>query len=449
VNRPVHQDIVILLACLLVGCQTGLDGRSKHSQRPVAAVPFISLDRSGVPSVGDCEGLPRAAVAAQDPDIECIGILDTELSFPRGVVGWADDILLVDKGAHLHQAELGRTTGKIYRYVATDNGYQRQLLIEGLDNPSSISRGRHAADSHLVYISTPTAILRLAPDAQDIAASLEQVVTDLPLQGWHYLSAAYATARHLYVSVPSASDHCEGVNADRVWVDVRFPCPELETVPRRETASIRRYAIDQQGQISKDYHLVAHGLRDALALVQVPGSGNLLAADNGWDDIDLEATALSSSKVPHDEVNLIEISDSEVNNQPLHYGWPYCFDRGAVTPGYEAFSIDCAAYQQPLLLLPAHSAPLAMLIDNNQLLINLHGFEIGGRRTLAVGLSANGLPTGAVKVFIDWNFPNQFGYLWGRPFGLAKLGPRALIVTDDWNHALLKVVLRTDGSAAN
>jgi len=84
-----------------------------------------------------------------------------------------------------------------------------------------------------------------------------------------------------------------------------------------------------------------------------------------------------------------------------------------------------------------------MLIHNRKLLVNLHGFEEGGRRTLAFELSEQGLPIGPGEVFIDWNFNDHFGYFWGRPFGLARLEPSKLLITDDWNHALLLVVQRS------
>gem|GEM_PF-1598187 len=449
VSAIFHKVLLISLLCGLAGCsvqpESGARVTADKYRRPPGVVPLDSLNRFGIPSDGRCAGLPRAAVATHDPSIECIGILDTDLSFPRGVAGWNGDILVVDKGSHLHEAELGRSAGKLYRYVATESGFQRRLLIGGLDNPSSISVGRHPADSHLVYVSTGNSIVRFAPDAEDVAASLESVVTDLPLSGWHYLSAAYATNSFIYVTVPSATDHCEAITSDQVGIGAQFPCPEVDTELGSDrslehvTASVRRYAIDDDGQVSKSFSVVARGLRDALALVQVPGSSKLLAADNGWDDIDLERSGLTAADVPHDEINLIEISDRSVSELDAHFGWPYCYDDGVVTPGYEEFSLDCQRYRKPQLLLPAHSAPLAMLVHNNQLLVNLHGFEVGGRRTLAFRLAEDGLPAGAGEVFIDWNFTNQFGYLWGRPFGIAQLGPSTLVVTDDWNHALLVV----------
>ncbi len=449
VKALVHQVMLILLLCDLTACQVRPDSTSPEYRRPPSAVPINSLNRFGVPSEGRCAGLPRAAVAAQDSSIECIGIIDTDLSFPRGVTGWDGDILVVDKGAHLHEAELGRTEGKVYRYVATEAGFKRRLLVAGLNNPSSISRGRHPADSHLVYVSTGTSIVRFAPDAEDVTASLEQVVTDLPLNGWHYLSAAYATKNSLFVTVPSATDHCEGLESDQIAIDAQFPCPEVDTASgssqsfAQTTASIRGYSIDEDGRISKSFKLVARGVRDALALVQVPGSTNLLAADNGWDDISLEGSELTAAEAPHDEINLLELSDQSTSSVDAHFGWPYCYDRGALTPGYAGLSIDCQNYREPLLLLPPHSAPLAMLIHNDQLLVNLHGFETGGRRTLAFQLGKKGLPTGPAEVFIDWNFTDQFGYLWGRPFGLARMGPSTLVVTDDWNRALMLVVQRS------
>jgi len=50
------------------------------------------------------------------------------------------------------------------------------------------------------------------------------------------------------------------------------------------------------------------------------------------------------------ELNLIEESG--------RYGWPYCYDDGKPAPEYP--KLDCAGFRVPLVLLPAHAAPLGM-----------------------------------------------------------------------------------------
>ena len=47
-----------------------------------------------------------------------------------------------------------------------------------------------------------------------------------------------------------------------------------------------------------------------------------------------------------------------------HYGWPYCYDNGKLSPGWKGLPMaNCAdaRYTAPALLLPPHAAPLAML----------------------------------------------------------------------------------------
>lgn len=327
------------------------------------------------------------------------------------------------------------------------------MVLQGLNNPSSLSRGQHPADKHLLYVSTTDAILRFAPDAPEI--KLEQVVEDLPLTGWHYLSAAYATADYLFVTVPSASDHCEANTQPRSGnLDVLYPCPEVHpsTTAANTTATIRRYTINNNGSIAKSFQLVARGLRDALAMTTTFDGTHLLVADNGWDNIPdtllANGLGIDTHSLPLDELNLVPIRA----NQIPHFGWPYCYQQSsaaqAITPGYETRVTNCASYKGVLQALAPHSAPLALLHANQQLLANLHGFAKGARKTLSWPVDENGAPTGTPDILIDWSYRHKRRYQGGRPFGLATYGANALLVTDDWNRALMIVYLSTPESAA-
>lgn len=394
--------------------------------------------RSGVPVAGDCDGLPAVDLGKLSKRVRCVALVDDTLNFPRGLIAWSNDLIVADKVSNLVQRALGSRIGRIYRYRKTTVGYDREQLLAGLDNPSALARGRSGGDRHLIYVATPQQILRFDPEAEHPAATLEAVITGLPTHGWHYLTSVYARPGELFVTLPSASDHCESA-----WPATgeppAYPCPELatQTPDADATAVIRRYAVRPDGSIDPKFEIVARGLRDALALAFSDLAQQMLAADNGWDDIALGDTPYNDDDHPADEINLLHSGQ--------HYGWPYCFGNGDLTPGYETRAIDCRDYQQPLILLPAHSAPLAMLFTKQHLVVNLHGYRTGGQRTVLFALNERGIPHGSPETLVHWRYPHLPNNSGGRPFGLALMtettGFQQLAITDDWNHALLLVKL--------
>lgn len=378
---------------------------------------------------GSCNGLPAVDLQQRSGRVHCVAVIDDSLNFPRGVIEWDSDLIVADKISNLTQRSLGSHIGRIYRYTKTATGFDRETLLTGLDNPSAIVRGQSPADKHLIYIATPGQILRFDPNSKQPATTVEVVIADLPTHGWHYLTGVLARHNELLVVLPSATDHCE-----RAYRDPRppqYPCPELT-----ETAAVRRYRVHPDGTIDPTFELYAQGLRDALALAFDSATGVLLAADNGWDDIDLTTSIYNDVDHPADEINLLR--------KGLHYGWPYCFGDGSLTPGYENVGLNCADYAKPVVVLPAHSAPLAMLFFNNHLIVNLHGYRETGRRTLLYDLDQQGLPTGQPETLLNWRFPLHEEHPGGRPFGLARYGNNQFIITDDWNHALLLVTLNSE-----
>lgn len=444
-NRLLYR--LVLLSCVaIVGCTNAPKSTTESTTKSPANIrPPAATDRSGTPTEGWCTQLPKVSVARHSPQVRCVGLIDNQLDFPRGVVAFNNDIIVVDKGSNLHQQALGTTQGRILRYTPTPLGFKRSVLLEGLNNPSSLSRGQHAFDRKYLYVSTPNAILRFAPDSATSPIKIERVAEGLPLTGWHYLSAAYATPNYLFVTVPSATDHCEGPTREVV-----YPCQEVNSTTSKAstTATIRRYSINVDGSVSSEFVLLAHGLRDALAMMLTTDGSQLIVADNSWDDISGVVTE------PLDELNLITVEPGmnlQGEQQVEHFGWPYCYQSSAsttaITPGYETHLQNCEGYRNATQVLPAHSAPLALLSSNNRIIANLHGFAAGGRKTMSWPADEHGLPRGTPELLIDWNYQHRRRYLGGRPFGLANYGENAVLVTDDWNSSLMIIYLADPANA--
>ena len=383
---------------------------------------------------GQCGHLPRLVGPKLAPSIHCVALVDDNLIFPRSVEVINKDILLVDKGANLFDSS--RPNGALYLYkrLTEDTDFQRIRIVGGLDNPSGLAVG--GTNELFVFVSTRDQVLRIEPYAADPKQRVTVVIDELPTSGWHSVTGIHIQGDALYVSIPSATDHCEGDSLRPS--EVVYPCTEVDpaTDVDHQTAAIRRYRIDPQGNVSSEFDLMASGLRNALAIQSHPAHDLLYAVDNGWDQI--ASIGTDYSKTPYDELNVIPLS---ANAPPLHYGWPYCFDHGRVSPPYIGFNLDCTSFHQPTVLLPPHSAPLGIALVESTLWINLHGFAPAGHRTVRIQLDPNGIPIKPLDEMIHWQFEASERGKNGRPFDLAVYDEDALLVTDDWNGALFMVVL--------
>jgi len=375
-----------------------------------------------------CDGKHMLALEENNDHIECAIIIDDQLIFPRNLVAHGSQIWLVDKGSNLFIN--GKNNGSIYHYQKSNDGYFRSEVLGSLDDPNDIAIRKHSDDKNWVYFTTRDKVQRIkaTPTSSETSIKVkpETIITNLPTQGWHKLGAIHLTQDALFLTVPSATDHCEveGINGL-----VEYPCSEEEN----GTAVIRKYTFEED-KLSPKYEIVAQGLRDALAVQLSPNKEKLIVADNGWDQVDLSDTEYEYVSTPHDEINIIDLSNVE------HFGWPYCFDNDLVIPPYRRFVKSCEGYQPPHILLPAHSAPLNMMYFNNELLVNLHGNSQAGGKTVSFALNKEGIPLVGSTVKLNWHYNIIAGI--GRPFGLSQTNNNELLLTDDWNHQLIKVIFK-------
>lgn len=389
---------------------------------------------TGIDNELRCDGKHILSLEGSNDNVSCVILIDDELVFPRNLITRGDQIWLIDKGSNLFAN--GEMKGALYRYQKTIDGYLRTQLLSNLDDPNDIGIRRHANKQDWIYFTTRNKIQRIKASSQtstqpSTKAQPETVISNLPTYGWHKLAAIHLTQDALYLTVPSATDHCEIDGIPRL---VEYPCNEQVN----GTALIRQYAFDGD-TLSSEYKIVAHGLRDALAVQINPNQNKLIVADNGWDQVDLSDTKYEYLTTPHDEINIIDLSKID------HFGWPYCFDMDLVVPPYLRFLDACEDYQPPHILLPAHSAPLNMAYFNRELLVNLHGNNQSGGKTVSFKLNDEGLPLADSEVKLNWHYNGSSkGSLIGRPFGLSKTLSNDLLVTDDWNHQLIKIVFKSD-----
>ena len=385
---------------------------------------FILISCTPVEQVvhDDCAGDRHQLLEAANPNLSCALLLDDDLVFPRNIVTRNNEIWLVDKGSNLFLN--GENNGAIYRYSLQGTSYERTRVLDNLDDPNDIDIRQDKNGDDWIYFTTRSSVKRFRATSSTLEPKPETLISMMPTQGWHKLAAIHLGKNSLYLTVPSLTDHCE---VSGTFGIVEHPCAEVESA-----ALIRKYSFEGDA-LSTEFTLVAKGLRDSLAVQANPNETKLIVADNGWDQIDLGYVGLEYDETPHDEMNIIDLSQTE------HFGWPYCYDKDSVSPPYQLFVKECDEYTSPASLLPAHSAPLNMLYFDDELLVNLHGNNDAGGRTIAFQLDNDGLPILEFKTKLNWHFSD--GTL-GRPKGLASGEEKVLFLTDDWNHQLIKIVFK-------
>lgn len=401
-----------LLPCLR-GCAAAVLLALMDAARAASPAPLYH-------TAGTCAGFPRLPLTT--PPGSCVGLVAQHLGFPRGVTALGDDVYVADMGGWK------KDHGRILRLAASGRG-KPETVLDGLNLPNGLAPG---PDSTL-YVGLSGKIVRFAPRAADPAASLREVVINLPQSGRHPLAAlAVASDGSLYVNIGSQTDHCE--KADGSAPDPALPCPETQESPPR--GSLLHIVPGDQPVDAQTVKPYATGLRNSMALVLLPG-GRLLAINNARDYINRADASLSDEELPHEPVDLVAAG--------ADYGWPYCYDEQRPSPEYPGF--DCSGKRKPGLLLPAHAAPLGALLYHGKalpgldgrLLIGFHGYRANGHRLVSLALDADGKPAGPPQdVVAGWDYA-QGEHPQGAPVGLWELGDGSVLFTEDHNGTLLRL----------
>ena len=378
-----------------------------------------SFAKNPYPNAGVCDGLPK--VNLKTPAGTCVGVVASDLKMPRGVLPLSDsDVLVTEMGSW------EKNRGRVSRLTWQSNGsFARSTLLDGLDRPHAIVQG---ADGW-VYVAEAGRIVRFDPKASPVVA--QTVLANLPDDGHHPLKQMVFDAQgDLYVSMGAKTDHCEGKDNAAVG----FPCKE--TLGEQATASVWKVTSLLKQQRMRLY---ARGLRNAMGMAISP-TGQLIVTENGRDNITQADKKLSDALLPHDELNVVV--------QGGDYGWPYCYDNNRISPEYRSRAKACAGKSRPNALLPAHSAPLGIVLYpsngsiaalRGQYLIALHGYRDTGHRVVSMSMNAAGQPVGTPQAVISgWSATDNQPM--GAPVELRASPAGKVYITDDRNNALLRLV---------
>jgi glucose/arabinose dehydrogenase len=378
-----------------------------------------------------CEGLPRLPV--QTASGFCLGLVANGMKGPRGLQVLANgDIVVADMGGWLP----GR--GKIWLLKPHAGRYEKVLLIDHLDRPSSVAISPNGA----VFVGMVRRIARLElggaqPELTDIIGGRSSVAS-LPGEGRHLLpSLVFDKGGALFVNVGSSSDHCEDKDGN---VKPGTTCAQRGG--KAAVGVIRRYAMRwPQGSVDS-WEVYARGLRNSMAMA-FDRHGRFWQGENGRDAINAAMPELKSDDdLPHDELNLVERGGD--------YGWPYCYDDNRSSPEYR--QAGCSTYRAPRRLLPAHAAPLGMLFYTGDrypaefvgsLILTYHGYRQHGHRVVALLADGSGAPLGRSIDLISGS--RQKGKGFGAPVGVS-LGPDGrLYITDDHDGIVARLSYEGSG----
>ena len=371
-------------------------------------------------TAGDCDGFPAVELTAAAG--LCVGLVAEGLGHARGVAAIGDDVFVVDMVAW--ESKKGRLLK-----LSKGGRHAPEVVLRDLNQPNAVVRG----PGRTLYVGITGQVLQIDPYAADPAKSARVIVDGLPTTGRHPVpSLAVGADGALFVNVGSFSDNCHAAGGR--MPDPKAACPETQENPPR--GSMLRFPARATTWHANEQPPYARGLRNSMAMA-VLADGKLAVAVNSRDGINHADASLSDVDLPHDLLIVLQPGGD--------YGWPYCYDQRVPSPEYRGF--DCASKLAPDLLLPAHAAPLGMLLYKGErlpglagkLIVGYHGYRTTGHRIVAVALDKDGRPTGTPSELVtDWE-QRDGSHPAGSPVGLVEMDDGSVLIAEDHSGALLRL----------
>ena len=302
--------------------------------------------------------------------------------------------------------------------------------LEHLRNPNNVAFYTDAHGQSWLYLPLTDRLLRYRYKAGDTApGNAPEVLAHYPDYGLNYKYGGWHLTRTVaFGKLRDAHGNLE----DKLFVTVGSSCNACEEKePIRATLSV----MNPDGS---DQHIVATNLRNAVAMQWDGGSSTLYLTNMGDDQLGIHAP-----EDPFFAITATQIEHTLSTNQPLYYGWPYCyFENGAAHPDAllgKSSRARCDAVPPAFTTFNAHSSPLGVALFpandpllKNTFLVALHGAghpRIGTGYKVVSFTAQDRTPRDFLTGFLERD-GNQARVL-GRPCGIYRLVPDSFLVTDD------------------
>ena len=398
----------------------------------VRAITAKDLPKPGAaPSAGNYSHVVArpAGAAPQVPDGFAIDVFADGLSGPRQIrVAPNGDIFVAETGA-----------GQIRVLRAADGAPKpsaNQVYANGLHQPFGIAFYPSTGEPKWVYVANTDSVVRFAYRSGDLKATAapETIVAELP-HGSGHSTRDIVFARDdgkFFVSVGSGSNVAEGMAKPAAAEIAKLPLG-ASTGSEAERADVLSFDPD-----GKNKTVFATGIRNCVGLAIHPATGDLWCSTN-------ERDGLGDNLVP-DYVTRVR--------QGGFYGWPWYYLGGNEDPRRAGERPDLKDKVTVAdVLIQAHSASLGLTFYNGSMFpadYKGDGFaaEHGSwNRASRTGYKVirirtrNGIPTGEYEDFVT-GFVVDERAVWGRPVGVAVAHDGALLVSEDGNGAIWRIMHR-------
>jgi len=321
---------------------------------------------------------------------------------------------------------------------------ENQIFAEGLDRPFGIAFYPAGDNPQWIYVANNNSVVRFPYHNGDLKATGDaQVIVPRLCEGGGGHStrdvAFSPDGRRMFISVGSGSNVAEEMTKKNLS---DIPAWEAENGlgaawgPETHRADI--LVTDPEGH--EPLHAFATGIRNGVGMAVNPETGDLWVSTN-------ERDGLGDNLVP-DYITRVK--------EGGFYGWPWYYMGNNEDPRHAGERPDLAGKAiVPDVLLQAHSASLEMTFYTATNGVAAFPAEFHGdifaaehgswNRALRTGYKVvrvhldHGVPTGEYDDFLT-GFVVDNRSVWGRPVGVAVAHDGALLVTEDGNGTLWRIV---------
>lgn len=386
------------------------------------------------PEAPDFERMPQVVPAPEGtmpnvPDGFTVEVFASGLNEPR--------VIRTAPNGDIFVAESG--SGRVLVFPAGSAGDGEatpEVFAENLDRPFGITFHPPGDPQH-VYVGAANQVVRYPYSAGDRKATgpAEVIIPDIPTERhWTRDLEVPPDGERLFVSVGSASNVAAGMpekTAEEVQAYEETHGRGAAWGDEENRAVVR--VFDPEGAEVSNY---ATGLRNCSGMAMQPGTDTLWCTGNERDH-------LGPNLVPD---FLTTVQDGGF------YGWPWYYIGGNEDPAHAGERPDLKGEViVPEVLLQAHSSTIDLVFYDadafpaeyrGDAFATMHGSWNREERTgykVIRALMEDGEPTGVYEDFMT-GFVLDDQTVWGRPAGIAVTQDGALLVSDDSNGTIFRVV---------